>query len=225
MPITKTFLKVGTSLMLTAFAASNASAEMYIEGQLSMVDVKDVSTPVYSGSGGGFTFSNFKASVKYDDTTSLGVEAGYRFTPNFRAGLSYTAFSLDMKSINGSGTISDGTTTVDLSTSLTRGQLSGDSSFDNNVKLTMAQAYWDFQMDSAITPYVGIGLGQAKISNAGGTHGATSFTIGANYDINENNYLGVRYNMTKVDGPTDTLGITYQDIEANSIGITYGYRF
>ena len=88
MPITKTFLKVGASLMLTAFAASNASAEMYIEGQLSMVDVKDVSTPVYSGSGGGFTFSNFKASVKYDDTTSLGVEAGYRFTPNFRAGLS-----------------------------------------------------------------------------------------------------------------------------------------
>ena len=213
-----------SALLLTLTAGASAASDFYLEGQLGSVDVKDVSTPAYSGTASGLTFSNFKAGISYDSDTFLGVELGYNIAPNTRVGLSYSSFSLNWNAINGSGTISDGTTTVNLSATLKRGSLDNEGLLDNSVKLMMANAYYDIPLDGAINPFVGVGLGKADISNAG-SETALSFSIGANYDVGESNYFGVKYTRYSVNGPKDGLGVQYQDIKADAVNISYGYRF
>jgi len=212
------------ALLITSTASASLASDFYIEGQLGSVDVKDVSTPAYSGTASGLTFSNFKAGISYDSDTFLGVELGYNVAPNTRVGLSYSSFSLNWNAITGSGTVSDGTTTVNLSTTLNRGTLDNDGLLDNSVKLMMANAYYDIPLDGAINPFVGVGLGKADISNAG-SETALSFSIGANYDVGESNYFGVKYTRYSVNGPTDGLGLKYDDIKADAVNISYGYRF
>ena len=218
--------KTAASAMLLALTTGAAAAsDFYIEGQLGSVDVKDVSTGSYSGTASGLTFTNTKLGVKYDSDTFLGVELGYNIAPNMRVGLSYSSFSLDWQAITGSGTVSDGTTTVNVSTTLLeRGTLDDDSLLDNSVKLMMANAYYDIPLDGAINPFIGLGLGKADISNAG-SETALSFSIGANYDVGESNYFGVKYTKYSVNGPKDGLGIQYPDIKADAVNISYGYRF
>lgn len=216
---------LATSAILLALTVGTASAsDFYIEGQLGSVDVKDVSTTPYSATASGLTFSNFKAGISYDSDTFLGVELGYNIAPNTRVGLSYSSFSLNWNAITGSGTISDGTTTVNLSTTLNRGTLDNDGLLDNSVKLMMANAYYDIDLGVATVPFVGVGVGKADISNAG-NETAVSFSLGANFDVNDNSYFGLKYSRYSVNGPTDQLGVTYQDIKADAVNISYGYRF
>ena len=217
--------KTAASAMLLALTTGAAAAsDFYIEGQLGSVDVEDLSTPAYSGSASGITLTNFKAGISYDSDMFLGVELGYNIAPNTRVGLSYSSFSLNWNAITGSGTISDGTTTVDLSTTVKRGSLDNEGVLDNSVKLMMANAYYDIPLDGAINPFIGLGLGKADISNAG-SETALSFSIGANYDVGESNYFGVKYTKYSVNGPKDGLGFQYQDIKADAVNISYGYRF
>ena len=216
---------VAFSVLVFAFATGTAAASgFYIEGQLGTVAVKDVSTPTFSGSESGYTLSNFKADLSYDSDTFVGLELGYNVTPDVRLSLNYSSFSLNWNAVTGSGTISDGTSTVALSGTLKRGTLDDDSLLDNKVKLFMANVYYDLPLRGAITPFVGLGLGQANISNAG-NETALSFSIGANYDIGEKSYLGIKYTKYTVNGPTDELGFQYNDIKANAVNISYGFRF
>lgn len=213
-----------TALVFVSAGGMAAASDFYIEGQLGSVDVRDVSTPAYSATSGGFTFSNFKAGISYDSDTFLGVELGYNVAPNTRLALSYSSFAMNWNAITGSGTISDGTTTVDLSTRVTRGSLDSEGSLDNTVNLMMLNAYYDIPVGEAFVPFVGVGFGRADISNAG-NETTLSYSAGANYYVGENNYVGVKYTKYSVNGPTDELGIKYQDIKADAVNISYGYRF
>ena len=222
------------TLTLSTFMASflylgvtTATAQMYIEGQLSSVKAKDISTPVYSGSGGGLTFSNFKASISYDRSTSFGFELGYRISPGIRVGFGYSSFSLDWNAINGSGTISDGSSTINLSTTVRRSQISGASTLDNKVKTYMFNGYWDLleNPDSSFIPYLGYGFGQTNMSNVAKNSNTLAMMIGANYNLSENSYVGAKFTRYIVKGPTDKAGVKYQDIEADAISVTYGFRF
>ena len=66
----------------------------------------------------------------------------------------------------------------------------------------------------------------ATLSNAKDNELAAAFTVGANYKLSDNHtYVGMKYINYSIKGPTDTLGIIYDDISASSISLTLGYQF
>jgi hypothetical protein len=214
------------AVVLGLSATAPAMAQMYVEGSVGIVSVDDVSTVPYSGSAGGFTFTNLRGTVGYDNSTAYGLEIGYYISPMVRVGLGYNRFSLDWETITvGAGSISDGTTTVSGSGTVTRGQLAGDSSFDNDVSTLMVNLYADIPTTGPMTAFLGVGFGQADISNARDDEDALAFMLGANYDLGSNNYIGAKYTHYDVDGPTDKLGLDYEDVSADVFSITFGHRF
>lgn len=215
-----------STIVSTMALSGQAYAEMYIEGSLGVVSVDDVSTIPYSGSGNGITVSNLRGTLSYDNANTYGFEIGQRVTPNLRIGLGYSSYELQWKTVTGSGTISDGTTTVNLATTLlTRGQLSDDTVLDNRVNTLMVSAYYDLETTGRLRPFIGAGIGQADIENAVDKELAISFSLGAQYDVSETTYVGFKYSRFNVDGPTDKAGFQYEDVTADAFAVTYGIRF
>ena len=76
------------------------SEEFYIEGQVNYNQVDDVDTKTYSGTAGGLTFSNLKASNEYDSDIGLGFEVGVTNDgSNIRFGLSYSESKIELKKL------------------------------------------------------------------------------------------------------------------------------
>ena len=48
---------------------------------------------------------------------------------------------------------------------------------------------------------------------------------GFNYALSENTYAGLRGSYYQIEGPTDSLGIQYDDVKAWSIGLSIGMKF
>jgi opacity protein-like surface antigen len=216
-----------TILAAVVLAASGSVSAngVYVEGGLGYYDA-DVSTKSYSGSSGGITWTNLKADFDYDNDVALGLELGMSVTDNVRVGLSYAKTSFDLESATVSGSATDGTTTISGSAPVTRDDVSSlGLSWDNDVDLLMVNAYYDFGQMNGLTPFLGVGIGQADIQNAKDDETALSISLGAKYDINPNTYVGGKFVYYKIDGPTDTLDIVYEDIDVTSLQLLVGYKF
>ena len=204
------------------------SEEFYIEGQVNYTQVDDVDTKTYSGSAGGLTFSNLKASNEYESDTGLGFEVGAKNVSdsNLRIGLSYSESKIELKKTTGSGTVTDGSTTVDFAVSATKAELASVGlSFDNDVKSYSLNAYYDLNTNGNFTPYVGVGLGQVDIQNAKDKELSKSLYLGGRHSVNDQMYVGVKGAYTMIDGPSDSLGISYEDITQKTVSLIVGYNF
>lgn len=49
--------------------------------------------------------------------------------------------------------------------------------------------------------------------------------MGANYQVTDKLYLGLRGGLRRVNGPTDNLEIQYDDITAWNVGVVIGIIF
>ena len=200
------------------------SEEFYIEGQVNYNQVDDVDTKTYSGTAGGLTFSNLKASNEYDSDIGLGFEVGAKnvSNSNLRIGLSYSETKIELTKLTVSGTV-DG---VAGSASYTPAQVSAVGvSFDNDVKSYSLNAYYDLETNGTFTPYVGVGLGQVDIQNANDKELSKSLYLGGRHSVNDQMYVGLKGAYTMIDGPTDKLGLTYDDITQKSLSLIVGYNF
>jgi opacity protein-like surface antigen len=200
------------------------SEEFYIEGQVNYNQVDDVDTKTYSGTAGGLTFSNLKSSNEYDSDIGLGFEVGVTNDgSNIRFGLSYSESKIELKKTTMSlGTV-DG---VAGSLSITPADWSTVGvSFDNDVKSYSLNAYYDFKTNRTFTPYVGVGLGQADIENANDKEVSKSLYLGGRHSVNDQMYVGLKGAYTMIDGPTDKLGLSYDDITHKSVSLIIGYNF
>ena len=212
-------------LPLHAYAENN----IYVEGQLNYNNPKDVSTKELSGVGEtGITYSNVKIENKYDSETDAGIEIGLAniADTNFRAGLSYTktSFKLDRSTLSGS--VTRGVTTVTGGVDITPADwASVGITFDNDVKLYMANAYYDFEINENFKPFVGLGMGMADIENAKDKEFTYSGAVGARYFFNEKVYLGGKFAYTVINGPEDDFGLTYDDIDLYTTSLILGYEF
>lgn len=216
-------------LPLHAYAENN----IYVEGQLNYNNPKDVSTKERNGvvgsAIGDITYTDVKLKNKYDSETDAGIEIGLAniADTNFRLGLSYTktSFKLDKSTLSGSlevggETISGG---EDISPST---WASVGLTFDNDVKLYMANAYYDFEIDQNFKPFIGLGMGMADIENAKDNREFTySGTVGARYFFNEKVYLGGKFAYSVINGPEDQFGIEYDDIDIYTTSLILGYEF
>ena len=204
------------------------SEEFYIEGQVNYNQVDDVDTKTFSGTVGGLTFSNLKASNEYDSDIGLGFEVGAKnvSNSNLRIGLSYSESKIEFKKTTGSGTVTDGTTTVNFAVSATKAELASIGlSFDNDVKSYSLNAYYDLETNGTFTPYVGVGLGQVDIQNANDKELSKSLYLGGRHSVNDQMYVGLKGAYTMIDGPTDKLGLSYKDITQKSLSLIVGYNF
>ena len=98
-------------------------------------------------------------------------------------------------------------------------------SFDNDVKSYSLNAYYDFKTNRTFTPYVGVGLGQADIENANDKEVSQSLYLGGRHSVNDQMYVGLKGAYTMIDGPTDKLGLSYDDITHKSVSLIVGYNF
>jgi opacity protein-like surface antigen len=89
----------------------------------------------------------------------------------------------------------------------------------------MANAYYDFKNDSQFTPFVGFGLGVADIKNATDNEFAYTVNAGAKYNIDKNVYIGVKAAYTNINGPSDELGLKYQNLEIFTANVALGFEF
>ena len=204
------------------------SEEFYIEGQVNYNQVDDVDTKTYSGTAGGLTFSNLKASNKYDSDIGLGFEVGAKnvSNSNLRIGLSYSESKIELEKTTLSGSVTDGTTTLTGPASFSREDVASVGlTFDNDVKSYSLNAYYDLETNGTFTPYVGVGLGQVDIQNANDKELSKSLYLGGRHSVNDQMYVGLKGAYTMIDGPTDKLGVSYKDITQKSLSLIVGYNF
>ena len=199
----------------------------YLEGQFSRIQVEDVdaSTSVASG---GFNVAA-TATAEYEEALGLGLEAGISNLGNsgFRLGLSLTSFEAELEAIDVSAALSFNGTVL----ASARGRVTADElrnvgvDADNEVKLFLANGYYDFKSESKLIPFIGLGVGYADIEYAKDNEMAFAGHGGFNYALSENTYAGLRGSYYQIEGPTDSLGIQYDDVKAWSIGLSIGMKF
>ena len=201
--------------------------EFYIEAQIGQYDVDDVGGSAVNGTTGGVTYSgNFNGNLKYDADTTFGFEVGMKLNDNMRIGFSFVDADLDFEGANGNvtGSATDGTNTVTGSVDAAEAATLFD--WSNSAELMMLKVYYDFgAFSNGLTPYVGFGIGQADIDNALSDETVMSFTAGARYSISENAYIGAKVSFMEIDGPDDSLGIQYQDIDVDVFEVIIGTTF
>ena len=143
-----------------------------------------------------------------------------------RLGLSYTRAKFDLDSSDVSGTITDGTTTINAGVKIKSSEFkSVGLDFDNTAKLYMANLYYDFDLNEKVKPFVGVGAGWADIENIDGNEFTASVSAGAKYYFDKQVYLGGKASYTNINSPKDDLGLKYDDIELYSATVMLGYEF
>jgi len=202
------------------------SENFYIEGQLNYTQVDDLDN---SGNStlGNYTF-NYNATNKYESDTSYGFEIGAKniSESNLRVGFSYSKTKIKLKSLSGTGNITDGNNTLDFGVSATRADLDSIGlTFDNDVTSYSLNAYYDLDTNSTFTPYVGVGLGEVDIENANDKELSTSLYLGGRHSIDDKMYVGIKGAYTMIDGPSDQIGLSYDDITQKSVSLIVGYNF
>ena len=200
------------------------AATPYIEGQVSFTEVDDVDTNTYSDTVAGSAVVG-KLTNKYDADTGYGFEVGANGlfdNQNLRLGISYGKTKIKLKSTTASGTV-DGSAG---SLSITPAEWAAVGvNFDNDITSYSLNAYYDFTKTDKLTPFIGLGVGQADIQNAKDKELSTSLYLGARYSVNDNVYVGGKVNYTMINGPEDKLGIQYDDITTYGLTMSIGYIF
>jgi opacity protein-like surface antigen len=147
------------------------------------------------------SFTNTNAvtgSVNSKSGFNLGAALGYRFSNNLRAEAAIDYIDNSSKNFSIAGT-------------------SIASSGDIKVSTYMANLLYDFDTQSAFTPYVGIGAGYAKVKYnitattgpAGATNSSNVFAyqgiVGLGYDVSENVRLNLDYKYLRTASGSYTL--------------------
>jgi opacity protein-like surface antigen len=210
-----------------AFAAD---VKPYIEGQLGYANLRDVDTETVSDTIGNVQVSG-ALKLKYDSDTTYGFEFGAKNVgiENLRLGASFSHAEFDFKSAGLTGTLSSDAGSTSISGSASRSQLgSYASSLDAKVKLYMLNAYYDFKNSTALTPFVGAGIGFADVRNTKDNEFSYSLNAGGRYSINDNLYLGLKGSYIRVNGPTiqvDGGDYGLKDIDLWKAEALLGYQF
>lgn len=232
----KKLIAITAALATLAVSATAEALTPYVEGQLGIARLDDVNPnpyseilgyDVYNGNLLSITKTTIRDKREYDSSATFGAEFGFKdvIVPNLRIGASISTMKFDLKSVQIDAVITLGSFGVIDTLTGTSNKDSVGSLFYNRVNLYMLNAYYDFKTSTAFTPFVGFGIGLADIKNAKDNEFAYSVNAGAKYNIDKNVYVGAKGAYTRVNGPTDQLGIKYQDIDVYSANLSIGYEF
>ena len=97
--------------------------------------------------------------------------------------------------------------------------------FDNDVTSYSLNAYYDLDTNSTFTTYVGVGLSEVDMEHAHDQELTISLYLGVRHSIDDKLYVGLKGAYTMIDGPSDQLGLSYDDITQKSVSLIVGYNF
>lgn len=218
------------SLLTMPLLGFAADLKPYIEGSIGYYNLDDVETKTYSGNlnvGGTNVAFSGKAKTEYKSDVGGGIELGLRDVgvSNLRLGASFQRMQFDMEKVTATVAASLAGTSYSASADITSAVRSNNIDLDNSAKVYMLNAYYDFKNSSQFTPFVGAGIGLADIENAKDNELALSASFGGKYNFDKNIYLGLKGAYTRVSGPTDKIGIEYENIDLWSAHALLGYEF
>lgn len=224
------YVAAGALCVSTLIAPSISYAQgnyFYAEGSVSRVQAQDADATT-SASAGGFSAS-LDATLEFEDSIGFGAELGLGAIADtgLRLGVSITRFKAEFEGADVSGAIAfNGTNLLAGAGRVTPDDLNNAGfTFDNTVKIYSVNSYYDFDFGSSFVPYLGVGVGLTDIENAEDKEFTLSGYAGVNYAINENLYTGLRGSYHRINGPTDKIGLNYDDLGAWSTGIVFGVKF
>jgi opacity protein-like surface antigen len=192
----------------------------YGEVALGASFLSSVNTDTYSFTYGANSATG-KIKLGYDTAVTAGVEMGVAGVgmPEIRLGVGYEYLPARFSSATVVGTING----VASSATVSRAQVEGAGlTLDNDVHLVTGNAYYSLPLVGPVRPYVGLGVGAAIIQNAD-TQLALTGTLGVRAALSDQAYVGLRYRFYRIEGPTDSLGISYSAITNQSVMALLGF--
>ncbi len=192
-----------TALLLTWISLpASAQDGLYVElaPGISIFADSDVS--------GGGGLAGFSAVAEFDTGFVIGGSVGYRFLDSFRGevNLSYRQADVDQVTIAGA--------------------LMLEGTGDISLLALMANVYYDLDLESPVTPYLGVGIGLGFIDvdtgvtplsvlvvNDSATEFAWNIMVGASYGVTDNIDLSLGYRY---------LGTTDPELDATLVGFGSG---
>jgi len=222
---------------------SIASAQGYIEGAIGFGLFPDLESNGYSRTitgpvinplayGPGLFEGN--AEIEINSSWAFGAEAGWS-VGSWRFGASWDFIDAEADTARLEGTLNG----VPFSFEATDQELQDfglDANYDVNI--FAANGYYMFNRASVLgainmnfEPYAGLGIGAATFSNLD-TQFAFLVTLGANVPLGSSAYIGGRYRLSLISGPSLTRdsninddGIDYDGITTHTFSLVLGYRF
>jgi len=206
---------------------SIASAQGYIEGSVGFVLFPDIETHDYSfvTPQGEFFQGNAESSI--DSSWAFGAEVGFQ-TGTWRFGASWDFIDAETDTARLEGTLDGAPFSFEASDEDLE-----DFGIDANHDLNIfaANAYYVFNRGSIlgaigmnVEPYVGLGVGAATFENLDSTF-AFLITLGANVPLGPNAYLGGRYRLNLISGPSGDNGIEFDGFTTHIFSLVLGFRF
>ena len=217
-------------LLLAALIAvfpSIANAQTgYVEGSVGLGLFPDIETNDYTfiTPQGELFEGNAESSI--DSSWAFGAEVGFQ-TGSWRFGASWDFIDAETDTARLEGTL-DG---VPFSFEAQDEDLEDfglDANHDTNI--FAANAYYVFNaynigaFGMGVQPYVGIGAGAASFHNAN-TQFAFLATLGATVPLGQQAYIGGRYRLAVISGPTLDSGIELDGLTTHTFSLVIGIRF
>lgn len=170
------------------------------------------------------------ANLSYSNALTEGAEIGVAgvFIPEIRLGVSWEHLELRFDNGSVAGTVNG----TPGSLSFTRADLTSvgfsSGALDTRANVVTANVYYslpliDFGQPWQMRPYLGVGLGETGLANAGNNFTVTG-TAGIRASVSETAYVGVRYRYYHVSGPTDKiLDVPFNAVTNHSIMAVFGF--
>jgi opacity protein-like surface antigen len=203
---------------------SNASAQMgYVEGSVGFLVTNSVETDEFSALTSGGLFDG-TIDFDYDAQWAAGLEGGFMTGP-WRFGIAWDYISSEVESAHVVGFI-DG---VPADFYATDQELEDEFGISGNrdIHIFTVNGYYHFNafdFASPVQPYLGLGVGAATFQNANTTFAFTA-TAGANFALGPNVYLGGRYRLGVLSGPTNDFDVSFGELTTHTFSLVLGYRF
>jgi len=198
-------IAAATFALILSYEAIATENQPYIEGRIGMLVPKDENISFSDGTTGEGTW---KLGIGY--AGEIGI-AGVNGT-GLRLGVSVQAANLE----------------VDKLCVIGAACIDG-AGEDVSAQIYQAQAYYDLDPLLGFRPYVGVGFGLVD-TDSDTTEIAASASVGLNYNVTENAYVGLRadYLYTDTEDTVDLGGgltATGEETTMWSVGAVIGFRF
>lgn len=221
--------------LLSFQAMPAAGMDFYVEGMAGAVIPGNSETKSYTegfNNSGVSLSGRFEALINWYPNVSSGVEVGVH---NFglqglrvAAGISYFQLELNEFDPSGDGTVTVGNTTRSLASdpNFKRDDFEQLGVFDEEVWLFGPAVYYDMPISGTRwAPYLGVGGGLADVRNAAEATFYARATLGTNFSLTENLFLGLRTDYIRLGGYESEFGPHFKANDIFMVRLSAGWNF
>jgi hypothetical protein len=218
--------KLLLAALLAAFPSIAYAQTGYIEGVVGVGLYPDIQTKDYTFITPQGEFFQGNAESAIDASWAFGAEAGFQTGP-WRFGVSWDFLDAETDTARLEGTL-DGVPFSFEASDQDLEDFGLDANHDTNI--FAGNAYYVFNaynvglIGMGVQPYIGIGAGVATFKDAGSEF-AFLATLGATVPLGRQAYIGGRYRLGVISGPTTDSGIEIDGFATHTFSVVIGFRF